>query len=90
MRTSDLIFKSRREVPQDAEAGSHKLLLRGNYIRRLTSGIYSFLPLGYQVLRRVERIVEDELNRAGASEVLLPALQPVELLKATVKKLKKK
>jgi prolyl-tRNA synthetase len=83
MRTSDLIFKSRREVPQDAEAGSHKLLLRGNYIRRLTSGIYSFLPLGYQVLRRVERIVEDELDRAGASEVLLPALQPVELWKAT-------
>lgn len=83
MRTSELIFKSRREVPQDAEASSHQLLLRGNYIRRLTSGVYSFLPLGYQVLRRVERIVEEELDRVGASELLLPALHPVEIWRAT-------
>lgn len=83
MRTSELVFKSLRETPQDAEAASHKLLLRGNYIRRLTSGVYSFLPLGYRLLRNVERIIEEELDRAGAAELLLPALQPVEIWRAT-------
>ncbi|WP_298210509.1 proline--tRNA ligase [Ferrimicrobium sp.] len=83
MRTSELVFRSRREVPQDAEAASHKALIRGNYIRRLTSGVYSFLPLGYQVLRNIEHIVEEELDRAGASQLLLPALQPVDIWRAT-------
>ncbi|WP_298344984.1 proline--tRNA ligase [Ferrimicrobium sp.] len=83
MRTSELVFRSRREVPQDAEAASHKVLIRGNYIRRLTSGVYSFLPLGFRVLRNVERIVEEELDRAGASQLLLPALQPVDIWRAT-------
>lgn len=83
MRTSELVFKSLREAPQDAEAASHKLLLRGNYIRRLTSGVYSFLPLGFRLLRNVQRIIEEELDRAGAAELLLPALQPVEIWRAT-------
>jgi len=83
MRTSVLVFHSLREAPQDAEAASHRLLVRGNYIRRLASGIYSFLPLGYQLLRQVIRVVEEELDAIGAAEILLPALHPAEIWEAS-------
>ncbi len=83
MRTSQLQFHTRREAPQDAEARSHQLLVRGNYIRRLSSGIYHLMPLGYRVLSKVRAVIEDEFVEIGSSEVLLPALHPVELWEAT-------
>jgi prolyl-tRNA synthetase len=68
-----------KEVPSDAEIVSHKLLLRAGLIRKVTGGLYNFLPLGLRVLRKVEAIVREEMNRAGALEVLMPALQPPEI-----------
>ncbi|MGH9306075.1 MAG: proline--tRNA ligase [Acidimicrobiales bacterium] len=79
MRMSRLLLKTLRDAPADAEAVSHQLLVRGGYIRRLASGIYSFLPLGLRVLHNVTAIVRSELNEAGAQEVLLPALHPLEV-----------
>jgi prolyl-tRNA synthetase len=68
-----------KESPADAEITSHKLLLRAGLVRKLTGGLYTFLPLGVRVLRKVENIIREEMNRAGAMEVLLPALQPREI-----------
>jgi prolyl-tRNA synthetase len=79
MRMSQLLVRTLREAPADAEVASHQLLVRAGYIRRLASGVYTFLPLGLRVLYRVERIIRDELDAAGAQEVLLPALHPIEL-----------
>ncbi|MGA8725564.1 MAG: proline--tRNA ligase [Acidimicrobiales bacterium] len=79
MRMSRLLLRTLREAPADAEVASHRLLVRGGYIRRLASGIYSFLPLGTRVLRRIEAVVREELDRAGCQELLLPALHPIEL-----------
>jgi prolyl-tRNA synthetase len=79
MRMSRLLVRTLREAPADAEVASHQLLVRGGYIRRLASGVYSFLPLGLRVLHRVERVIREELDAAGCQEVLLPALHPIEL-----------
>ena len=79
MRQSRLLVRTQREAPADAEVASHQLLVRAGYIRRLASGVYSFLPLGLRVLRRVEQVVREELDAAGGQELLLPALHPVEL-----------
>ncbi|HVV72861.1 MAG TPA: proline--tRNA ligase, partial [Verrucomicrobiae bacterium] len=68
-----------KETPAEAEIVSHKLLLRAGLIRKLTGGLYTFLPLGLRALRKVEQIVHEEMNRAGALEVLMPALQPPEI-----------
>src|ERR1700691_3573180 len=68
-----------REAPADAEIASHKLLLRAGLIRKLAGGVYTFLPLGLRALRKVEQIIREEMNRAGAIEVLMPALQPPEI-----------
>src|SRR3954470_9493790 len=68
-----------KEVPSDAEISSHKLLLRAGLIRKVTGGLYTFLPLGLRALRKVEAIVREEMDRAGALEVLMPALQPPEI-----------
>ena len=68
-----------REAPAEAEVSSHKLMLRAGMIRKLASGIYSYLPLGLRVIRKVERIIREEMDRAGAQEALLPAIQPREL-----------
>jgi len=68
-----------REVPSDAEVISHQLMIRAGMIRKLTSGIYSYLPLGYRVIRKVEQIIREEMNKAGAQEVHLPMVQPVEI-----------
>ena len=68
-----------REVPSDAEVISHQLMIRAGMIRKLTSGIYSYLPLGYRVIRKVEQIIREEMNKAGAQEVCLPMVQPAEL-----------
>ena len=68
-----------REVPSDAEIISHQLMIRAGLIRKLTSGIYSYLPLGYRVIRKLEQIIREEMNRAGAQEVHLPMVQPAEI-----------
>ncbi len=79
MRMSRLLLRTFRDAPADAEVASHRLLVRGGYVRRLASGIYTFLPLGLRVLHQVTRIVREEMDAAGAQELLLPALHPVEL-----------
>ena len=79
MRYSEMHLPTAREIPSDAEVASHQLMIRAGMIRKLTSGIYSYLPLGYRVIRKVEQIVREEMNRAGAQEVHLPMVQPVEL-----------
>ena len=79
MRYSEMFIPTVREIPSDAEVVSHQLMIRAGLIRKLTSGIYSFLPLGLRVVRKVEQIVREEMNRAGAQEVFLPAVQPAEL-----------
>src|SRR3954464_13170193 len=79
MYWSHLLIPTLKEVPSDAEIFSHQLLLRAGLVRKLTGGLYTFLPLGLRVLRKVEKIVRQEMNRAGAQEVLMPALQPPEI-----------
>jgi len=79
MRMSNLFAPTLRDNPADAEVMSHKLLLRAGFIRRVTSGVYDFLPLGLRVLRKIEAIVREEMDRAGAQEILMPMVQPAEL-----------
>jgi len=79
MKYSQFFAPTLRDDPADAEVVSHKLLLRAGYIRRVTSGVYDFLPLGLRVLRRIEQVVREEMNRAGAQELLMPMVQPGEL-----------
>jgi prolyl-tRNA synthetase len=79
MRTSNLLLATLRDAPADAEIVSHRLMLRAGLVRQLAAGIYSWLPLGLRVLRKVERIVREEMDRAGAQEVLMPGVQPAEL-----------
>ncbi|MCC6445065.1 MAG: proline--tRNA ligase [Armatimonadetes bacterium] len=79
MRASQLYFPTLREMPAEAELISHQLLLRGAFIRKVSAGVYEFLPLGWRVLRKVEEIVRQEMDRAGGQELLLPSLQPAEL-----------
>ena len=79
MRWTNSLIATLREPPADAEIVSHKLLLRAGLIRRVAGGVYTFLPLGLRAVRKVEQIVREEMDRAGAIEVLMPALQPAEL-----------
>ncbi|MES9960112.1 MAG: proline--tRNA ligase [Sedimenticola sp.] len=79
MRTSQFPLQTLKETPADAEIVSHQLMLRAGLIRKLAAGLYTWLPLGLRVLRKVETIVREEMNRAGALEVLMPAVQPSEL-----------
>src|SRR6187401_776424 len=79
MRWTQTFIPTLKETPADAEITSHKLLLRAGLIRKLTGGLYTFLPLGLRALRKVENIVREEMNRAGALEVLMPTLQPVDI-----------
>src|SRR5690554_1954170 len=83
MRTSQMLIPTLREVPADAEIESHKLLLRAGMISRLASGIYSFLPLGYRTFRKIERIIREEMDRAGAQELIMSALLPAEAYQAS-------
>ena len=78
MRVSRLLLVTLRDDPAEAEIVSHKLLLRGGYIRRISSGIYAYLPLLWRVLQKVESIVREEMNATGALETLLPQLQPAD------------
>ena len=79
MRTSQYLISTLKETPSDAVVISHQLMLRAGMIRRIASGLYTWLPMGLRVLRKVEDIVRDEMNKAGALEVLMPAIQPAEL-----------
>ena len=79
MRTSNLLISTQREAPAEAETVSHRLMLRAGMVRQLASGIYTWLPIGLRVLRKVENIVREEMNRTGAQEILMPAVQPAEL-----------
>lgn len=79
MKTSQLLLATTRETPADAEVISHQLMIRAGMIRRLAGGLYTWLPLGVRVLRNVEQIIRDEMNQAGAQEVLMPVVQPAEL-----------
>src|SRR5918999_1497616 len=79
MRVGDLFGQTLREAPADAEIPSHKLLVRGAFIRRVAAGGYAWLPLGFRVLKRVEQIVREEMDRAGAVELLMSLLQPGDL-----------
>src|SRR5678815_633060 len=79
MKTSKFFIATQKEVPAEAEVVSHRLMLRASMIRRLSSGIYTWLPLGLRVQRKVEKVVREEMNRAGAIEMLMPVVQPAEL-----------
>src|SRR5436853_7340708 len=79
MRASRFFIATLKEVPAEAEIVSHRLMLRASLIRRLSAGIYTWLPLGMRVLRKVEAIVREEMDRAGALELSMPVVQPAEL-----------
>ncbi|MGH8719296.1 MAG: proline--tRNA ligase [Burkholderiales bacterium] len=79
MRSSQFFISTLKEAPADAELVSHKLMLRAGLIKKLASGLYSWMPLGLRVLRKVEAIVREEMNKSGAIELLMPAVQPAEL-----------
>jgi len=79
MRWTQTLIPTLKESPADAEITSHKLLLRAGLIRKLTGGLYTFLPLGLRSLRKIEQIIREEMNRAGALEVVMPALQPTDI-----------
>lgn len=79
MRTSNFLLSTLKETPADAEIISHQLMLRAGMIRKVAAGIYNWLPLGLRVLRKVENVVREEMNQAGAQELLMPSVQPAEL-----------
>ena len=79
MRTSRYLLSTLKEAPSEAELASHRLMLRAGFIRRLASGIYTWMPLGLRVVRKIEAIVREEMNRAGAVELAMPVVQPAEL-----------
>ncbi|MEC7641259.1 MAG: proline--tRNA ligase, partial [Nitrospinota bacterium] len=76
MRYSQLFIPTLKESPADAEVISHRLMVRAGMIRKLAAGIYSILPLGLRVLRKVEQIIREEMNRIGGQETFLPSIQP--------------
>src|SRR3954447_24034825 len=79
MKTSRFFIATQKEVPAEAEIVSHRLMLRASLIRRLSAGIYTWLPLGLRIVRKVEAVVREEMNRAGAMELSMPVVQPAEL-----------
>src|SRR5205085_9043281 len=79
MRLSQYPINTMKETPAEAEVLSHQLMLRAGLIRRVAAGLYSWLPLGLRVLQKVERIIREEMNRAGAMELVMPVVQPAEL-----------
>ena len=83
MRASQFFIHTLKETPADAEVISHQLMLRAGLIRKLSTGIYSYLPLGLKVLRHVEDIIREELNQLGAVELLMPTIQPATLWQET-------
>src|SRR3972149_7010408 len=83
MRLSHLFARTLRQAPSEAETPSHQLLLRAGLVQQLAAGIYSFLPLGWRALRKIEQIIREEMDAAGGQEIRMPALRPVELWEAS-------
>src|SRR5258706_16414834 len=83
MRATQYALATQKEAPEEAEFSSHKLMLRAGLIRKLASGLYSWMPYGLRVVRKVEQVVREEMNRAGAHEMLAPPVQPRELWEET-------
>ena len=83
MKASQFYLSTLKEAPQDAELKSHQLMIRAGFIKRLSSGLYSWMPLGLRVLKKVENIIREEMNKAGGIELLMPAIQPSELWNET-------
>ena len=83
MRASQFFISTLKEAPTEAELVSHKLMLRAGLIKRLGSGLYTWMPLGLRVLRKIENTVREEMNKSGAVELLMPAIQPAELWQET-------
>ena len=79
MRATQFLIATEKETPADAVVISHKLMLRSGMIRKLAAGLYTWMPLGLRTLRKVENIVREEMDRAGAQEILMPTVQPAEL-----------
>lgn len=79
MRATDLFAPTLREIPAEAEVVSHQLLLRAGYIRRTAAGVYTYLPLGIRVLKKIEQIIREEMDRQGGQEIMMPIIQPAEL-----------
>src|SRR5690242_12620245 len=79
MRYAQALIPTLKEVPAEAQVVSHVFLIRAGYIRKVAAGVYSFLPLGWRVVKKIEDIVREEMNRTGAQEVLMPAAVPAEL-----------
>ena len=79
MKASRFLITTLKEAPADAEVASHRLMTRAGMIRKLAGGIYTYMPMGLRVIRKVEAIVREEMNRAGAIELLMPVIQPAEL-----------
>src|SRR5574340_1684337 len=83
MKASQFFIATLKEAPADAEVASHRLMMRAGMIKRLGAGIYSYMPIGLRVIRKVEAIVREEMNRAGAVELLMPVVQPAEYWQET-------
>jgi len=83
MKASQSFLATLKEAPSDAEVVSHKLMVRAGLIRKLSAGVYNYLPLGLRSIRKVENIIREEMNRAGAIELLMPMIQPAELWQET-------
>lgn len=79
MRASHLLLSTLKETPADAEIISHQLMLRAGLVRKLAAGLYTWLPVGLRVLRKVETIVREEMDKLGAQEVLMPLVQPADM-----------
>ena len=83
MKASQFFISTLKEAPADAEVTSHKLMMRAGFIKRLGAGIYSYMPMGLRVIRKIEAIIREEMNRAGGIELLMPVVQPAELWQET-------
>jgi prolyl-tRNA synthetase len=83
MKASQFFISTLKEAPADAEVISHKLMMRAGMIKRLGAGIYNYMPIGLRIIRRVEAVIREEMNRAGAIELLMPLVQPAELWQET-------
>src|SRR3954451_3772236 len=86
VRWSKTLIPTMKEVPADAEIPSHQLMLRAGMIRQLMAGAYTYLPLGWRAVRKAEAIVREEMENAGAVEIFMPALQPIDLFERTGRK----
>ena len=78
MRLSKLLGKTQREIPAEADTVSHRLLIRAGMVQQLAAGVYSYLPLAWRALKKIENIIRDEMDRAGGQELSMPVLQPLE------------